>query len=92
MARRTYVACPCSPTVSFTQRIGSALFYAICSSLAIVVNKVILTTYEYMAATCQSNITSLFHNRFPSYQLLAIGQVGNDRKPRLFRDSILHAF
>ena len=81
MASRTYVGCPCPPTVSFVQRIGSALLYAVCSGLITVVNKVVLTTYGYVPCRSAGSFIPLFHNRFPSFQILAIGQVGDDRKP-----------
>ncbi|CAF0764349.1 unnamed protein product [Adineta ricciae] len=58
MTRKTYFGCPCPPTVSFLRRLGSALFYATCSSLITIVNKLVLTTYG-----------------FPSFQLLAVGQL-----------------
>lgn len=81
MASRTCVGCPCPPTVSFVQRIGSALLYAVCSGLITVVNKVVLTSYGYVVSCSQRAFSSpLFHNRFPSFQLLAIGQVGDDCK------------
>jgi len=58
MSSRTFCGCPCPPTVSLIQRLGSALFYAACSGLITIVNKIVLTSYG-----------------FPSFQLLAIGQL-----------------
>ncbi|CAF2032973.1 unnamed protein product [Rotaria magnacalcarata] len=58
MTSNTWLGCPCPPTVSFVRRVGSALLYAICSGLITIVNKLVLTSYE-----------------FPSFQLLAIGQL-----------------
>ncbi|CAF0977127.1 unnamed protein product [Rotaria sordida] len=58
MTCKTCLGCPCPPTISFVQRLGSALFYGACSGLITVVNKLVLTSYE-----------------FPSFQLLAIGQL-----------------
>ncbi len=35
------------PTVLFIHRLGSALFYGLCSGLITVVNKLVLTSYGY---------------------------------------------
>jgi len=60
----------------FIQRLGSALFYGICSGLITVVNKLVLTSYGY--AIYSLNIFWIIsYYRFPSFQLLAIGQVNN---------------
>jgi hypothetical protein len=48
MASKTYFGCPCPPTISFLQRVGSALFYGACSGLITVVNKLVLTSYGYV--------------------------------------------
>ncbi|CAM4798632.1 unnamed protein product [Rotaria magnacalcarata] len=48
----------CPQNVTFVHRVGSAIFYASCSGLITVVNKLVLTSYG-----------------FPSFQLLAIGQL-----------------
>ncbi|CAF3588528.1 unnamed protein product [Rotaria sp. Silwood1] len=58
MTCATCCDCPCPPTISFVRRLGSALFYGACSGLITIVNKLVLTSYE-----------------FPSFQLLAIGQL-----------------
>ena len=85
MASQTYLGCPCPPTVSFVRRVGSALFYGACSCLITIVNKLVLTSYGYVLFFLfekffRSSFEPLLRNRFPSYQLLAIGQVGGHRK------------
>ncbi|CAM4819375.1 unnamed protein product [Rotaria magnacalcarata] len=81
MTSNTWLGCPCPPAVSFVRRVGSALLYAICSGLITIVNKLVLTSYEYVLffcccrGCCLSSFVPLLHNRFPSFQLLAIGQL-----------------
>jgi len=48
MTSKTYLGCPCPPTISFVQRLGSALFYGACSCLITIVNKLVLTSYGYV--------------------------------------------
>ena len=48
MTSVTFPGCPCSMTLPFVQRLGSALCYAICSVLITIVNKVVLTSYGYV--------------------------------------------
>ena len=85
MTSKTYLGCPCPPTISFVQRLGSALFYGACSCLITIVNKLVLTSYGYVFFLFEIFFSQQFHtpyynNRFPSFQLLAIGQVGDNRK------------
>lgn len=69
--------CPCPPNVLFFQRITSALFYALCSGLITVVNKIVLTSYGYVLEMNTTLRGTYFVFRFPSFQLLAIGQVNS---------------
>jgi len=48
MTTRTYLGCPCPPTISFIQRLGSALLYGVCSILITIINKIVLTSYGYV--------------------------------------------
>jgi hypothetical protein len=85
MTSKTYLGCPCPPTISFVQRLGSAIFYGACSCLITIVNKLVLTSYGYviffyMRFFFRSSFVPLLHNRFPSFQLLAIGQVSENRE------------
>ncbi|CAF5201600.1 unnamed protein product [Rotaria magnacalcarata] len=58
MPRKITSNSACPQNVTFVHRVGSAIFYASCSGLITVVNKLVLTSYG-----------------FPSFQLLAIGQL-----------------
>jgi hypothetical protein len=95
MASTTVFGCPCPPTITFVQRLGSALFYGACSGLITVVNKLVLTSYGYVLLFIRgiflSSFVPLLHNRFPSFQLLAIGQVGDNSEEGHLLVLIAHA-
>ncbi|CAF1111488.1 unnamed protein product [Adineta steineri] len=77
MTSQTYCGCPCPPTISFVQRVGSALLYAACSGLITIVNKVVLTTYGYLTVSIVILYTARSFNiiRFPHFSENVINKI-----------------